>query len=115
MMFQPVLELTHNHGTESRPEFKSLSPSSLFSFLLLTGLTDITMGMMMMLDREEGLVTLASWVSPPPPFFFLFPPFGYAHCDEVDDLNASCEWLESEGVTFRKRPQDGNMKSKESL
>jgi hypothetical protein len=34
-----------------------------------------------------------------------------ANIDEVDDLNASCEWLEAEGVVFRKRPQDGNMKS----
>lgn len=30
----------------------------------------------------------------------------------VDDLNGACEWLESEGIPFRKKPQDGNMKSK---
>lgn len=28
----------------------------------------------------------------------------------VDDLNAVCTWLESKGVAFKKKPQDGNMR-----
>jgi lactoylglutathione lyase len=28
----------------------------------------------------------------------------------VDDLEAACLWLEEQGVTFKKKPQDGSMK-----
>lgn len=28
----------------------------------------------------------------------------------VDDLTSACAWLESQGVTFKKKPTDGNMR-----
>ena len=60
-MFQPVIELTHNHGTENRADFKYHN------------------------GNDDGFL--------------------------VDDLDAACAWMEAEGVTFRKRPQDGNMRN----
>jgi len=71
-MFQPVIELTHNHGTENRADFKYHN-----------GNDD---------DAGQGR--------------------GFGHTGFlVDDLDAACAWMEAEGVTFRKRPQDGNMRN----
>merc|ERR1711934_904582 len=66
-LWQPVLELTHNHGTEKDPDFQ-----------VHTGNTD---------------------------------PVGFGHIGYlVDDLDAMCAELETAGVEFHKKPQDGLMK-----
>lgn len=71
-LFQPVLELTHNHGTESRPEFQYHN-----------GNDD---------DKGQGR--------------------GFGHTGFlVDNLEEACVWLEEQGVAFKKRPQDGNMRT----
>lgn len=68
---QPVgmLELTHNHGTESDPNFKGYA----------NGNTD--------------------------------PGRGYGHIAiSVDDVGKACARLESLGVPFKKKPDEGKMK-----
>lgn len=69
-MFQPVLELTHNHGTENQPDFKYHNGN----------------------DDEAGQGR------------------GFGHTGFlVSDLEGACQWMEEQGVTFKKKPQDGNM------
>lgn len=37
-------------------------------------------------------------------------PQGFGHiCFTVPDLTAACEWMDRNGVTFQKRPEDGRM------
>lgn len=37
-------------------------------------------------------------------------PQGYGHiCFTVPDLQAACEWMDANGVAFKKRPEDGRM------
>lgn len=70
-LFNPVLELTHNHGTETKPDFKYHNGN----------------------DTGEGQIQ------------------GFGHTGFLcNDLNLSCKELEEQGVTFKKKPQDGNMK-----
>jgi lactoylglutathione lyase len=70
-MFRPVIELTHNHGTENRPDFKYHNGN----------------------DTDEGQLR------------------GFGHVGFlVDDLDESCQFLESQGVSFKKKPSDGNMR-----
>ena len=64
----PVLELTHNHGTESQDGFRHHS------------------------GNEE-------------------PNKGFGHIGFlVDDLDSFCDALEQNGVEFKKKPSEGNMK-----
>jgi len=64
-----VLELTHNHGTETDASFKGYASG----------------------NDEPGK--------------------GFGHIAiSVDDVQKSCDRLESLGVRFKKRPQDGKMK-----
>ena len=64
----PVLELTHNHGTESQGGFRHHS------------------------GNEE-------------------PNKGFGHIGFlVDDLDSFCDALEQNGVEFKKKPSEGNMK-----
>ena len=66
-MFHPILELTHNHGTENDENFSYHN-----------GNTD---------------------------------PRGFGHIGFlVDDLDKSCEYLESNQVSFKKKPSEGNMR-----
>eukprot|EP00286_Rhodomonas_abbreviata_P027268 CAMPEP_0181307172 /NCGR_PEP_ID=MMETSP1101-20121128/10724_1 /TAXON_ID=46948 /ORGANISM="Rhodomonas abbreviata, Strain Caron Lab Isolate" /LENGTH=340 /DNA_ID=CAMNT_0023413343 /DNA_START=73 /DNA_END=1095 /DNA_ORIENTATION=+ len=70
-MFGPVLELTHNHGTEDQPDFKYYNGN----------------------DEGPGQVR------------------GFGHTGFLcDDLEAACASLESSGVAFKKKPQEGNMR-----
>lgn len=70
-MFQPVIELTHNHGTENNEAFKYHNGN----------------------DQDQGQVR------------------GFGHVGFlVDDLDKACEFLEANGVPFKKRPQDGMMR-----
>lgn len=69
-MFGPVLELTHNHGTENDAAFSYHNGN----------------------DTDAGQVR------------------GFGHTGFlVDDLNAACAMMEASGVTFKKKPEDGNM------
>lgn len=66
-MFHPVIELTHNHGTENDPDF----------------------------SYHNGNTE----------------PRGFGHTGFlVDDLQAACNYLEENGVTFQKRPEEGKMR-----
>ena len=66
-----VLELTHNHGTETQPDFSYHNGN----------------------DQDKGQTR------------------GFGHVGFlVDDLEATCAWLESEGVSFKKKPADGSMR-----
>jgi lactoylglutathione lyase len=70
-MFHPVLEMTHNHGTENNPNFKYHNGN----------------------DQDEGQLR------------------GFGHIGFlVDNLLSACDYLESEGVAFKKKPQEGNIK-----
>eukprot|EP01038_Epipyxis_sp_PR26KG_P009998 gene9998-13450_t len=70
-MFHPVIELTHNHGTENNPSFKYHNGN----------------------DQDEGQLR------------------GFGHVGFlVDNLDEFCEYLEQQGVAFKKKPQDGNMR-----
>lgn len=70
-MFGPVLELTHNHGTEHKPEFKYHNGN----------------------DQEENQLR------------------GFGHIGFlVENLESACDYLESTGYNFKKKPQDGGMK-----
>ena len=71
-IFEPVLELTWNHGTEKDPEFSYHNGN----------------------DEDNGQIR------------------GFGHTGFlVDDLDGACQWLEENGVAFKKKPQDGNMKT----
>lgn len=73
-MFRPVLELTHNHGTESKPEFHYHNGN------------DNTE------EEKQGR--------------------GYGHIGYlVDDLEQACKYLDEQGVRFKKRPEEGSMRS----
>lgn len=66
-MFHPILELTHNHGTENDENF----------------------------SYHNGNTE----------------PRGFGHIGFlVDDLDKSCEYLESKQVSFKKKPSEGNMR-----
>jgi len=68
VLWQPVLELTYNHGTESDDAFRV----------------------------HDGNGT----------------PQGFGHTGFlVDDLEGCCNRMEQAGVTFKKKPSDGNMRS----
>ncbi len=70
-IFSPVVELTHNHGTEDKPEFKYHNGN----------------------DQDAGQLR------------------GFGHVGFlVDDLDAACQYLEEQGVAFKKKPQDGMMR-----
>jgi len=70
-MFRPIVELTHNHGTENNPDFKYHNGN----------------------DQDQGQLR------------------GFGHIGFlVDDLEKACQFLEEQGVPFKKRPQDGNMR-----
>ena len=63
-----ILELTHNHGTETQEGFSYH-------------------------DGNEQ-------------------PQGFGHiCFSVPDLDAAVKWFDSQNVTFKKRPEEGSMKS----
>lgn len=69
--FAPVIELTHNHGTENKPDFKYHNGN----------------------DQDQGQLR------------------GFGHTGFlVDNLTESCAFMEQEGVLFKKKPTDGNMK-----
>lgn len=71
-MYQPVLELTHNHGTENQegPCYHNGN------------------------DEGEGQIR------------------GFGHTGFlVDDLDSACEWLEGQGVSFKKKPSEGSMRT----
>lgn len=69
--FFPVIELTHNHGTEKDPDFSYHNGN----------------------DTDKGQLR------------------GFGHVGFlVDDLDAACADLEANGVTFKKKPSDGNMR-----
>jgi lactoylglutathione lyase len=73
-IFSPVLELTHNHGTESRPEFHYHNGNDNSE------------------EEKQGR--------------------GYGHIGYlVDDLEETCKYLDAAGVRFKKRPEEGNMRS----
>ncbi|CAM9402301.1 unnamed protein product [Ectocarpus fasciculatus] len=70
-MFRPVLELTHNHGTENDVSFKYHNGN----------------------DTAEGQVQ------------------GFGHTGFlVDDLAVACNTMMEQGVVFKKKPEDGNMR-----
>jgi lactoylglutathione lyase len=70
-MFPPVIELTHNHGTEHRPDFKYHNGN----------------------DTDQGQL------------------HGFGHVGFlVDDLDKACQYLEDNGVPFKKRPSEGTMR-----
>ena len=70
--YEPVLELTHNHGTENDETFSYHNGN----------------------DEDKGQVR------------------GFGHVGFLcDDLDKACEFLEKEGCAFKKKPQDGNMKT----
>merc|ERR1719163_390186 len=70
-VFEPVLELTHNHGTENDEDFKYHNGNS----------------------TDNGAIQ------------------GFGHTGFlVDDLEGACEWLEAQGVQFKKKPSEGSMK-----
>ena len=70
-IFSPVIELTHNHGTENNSEFKYHNGN----------------------DQDQGQLR------------------GFGHTGFlVDDLTSTCVYLEQQGVSFKKKPTDGNMK-----
>jgi len=72
MVFEPVIELTHNHGTEDQADFKYHNGNT---------------------EDEDALR-------------------GFGHTGFlVDDLDGACEWLEQQGVTFKKKPTEGNMRN----
>eukprot|EP01039_Chlorochromonas_danica_P007866 gene7866-8678_t len=72
-LFQPVIELTHNHGTENDPAFSYHNGNDE--------------------DLQAGKLR------------------GFGHVGFlVEDLDAACTFLESQGVPFKKRPQEGNMR-----
>jgi len=69
--YEQVIELTHNHGTESDADFKYYNGN----------------------DQDEGHTR------------------GFGHIGFLcDDLDAACAYLESEGCTFKKKPNEGAMK-----
>lgn len=71
-VFEPVIELTHNYGTEDQVDFKYHNGN----------------------DEENGALR------------------GFGHTGFlVDDLDGACEWLEQQGVTFKKKPTEGNMRN----
>ena len=73
-LFGPVLELTHNHGTENDEDFKYHNGNDE--------------------DIENGQIR------------------GFGHVGFlVNDLNDTCTFLEENGISFKKKPQDGNMHS----
>lgn len=70
MMFQPVIELTYNHGTEKLSDFKYHNGN----------------------DDDDGQGR------------------GFGHTGFlVDNLEATCDWMESQGVRFKKKPSEGSM------
>jgi len=70
-MFGPVLELTHNHGTEGQATFRYHNGN----------------------DQDQGQLR------------------GFGHTGFlVDDLDAACAWLETQGVAFKKKPLEGTMR-----
>ncbi len=70
-MFYPTIELTHNHGTESKPEFSYHNGN----------------------DTDKGQLR------------------GFGHVGFlVDDLDSACDYLEQQGMRFKKKPTDGNMR-----
>ena len=72
-MFEPVIELTHNHGTESNESFSYHNGND----------EDIPNGKLR----------------------------GFGHVGFLtDDLDGACAALETEGVVFKKRPTEGNMR-----
>jgi len=74
-MFGPVIELTHNHGTETKEVFSYHNGN----------------------DEDQAA---------DPPKLRGFGHTGFL----VDDLDAACAWLESEGVLFKKKPLEGTMR-----
>jgi len=78
-----TIELTHNHGTESDPEFKGYW------------------------SGNQG-----KDVSEDSPLFMKDGPVrGFGHIAfNVDDVYATCEVLEKSGVKFQKKPDEGRMK-----
>lgn len=70
-IFAPVIELTHNHGTEDKREFKYHNGN----------------------DQDAGQLR------------------GFGHTGFlVDNLDEACAYLEDKGVSFKKKPSDGNMR-----
>ena len=70
MVFEPVLELTHNHGTETQENFKYHNGN----------------------DEDEGQIR------------------GFGHIGFLtDNLDEACDFLEENGVLFKKKPKEGNM------
>lgn len=66
-----MIELTHNHGTESNPDFSYHNGN----------------------DDDKGQLR------------------GFGHVGFlVDDLEAACAYLDSQGVSFKKRPEEGGMR-----
>jgi len=71
MVYEPVIELTWNHGTEKDPDFHYHNGN----------------------DTDKGQAR------------------GYGHVGfVVDDLDAACAYLDTNGVTFKKRPSEGGMR-----
>merc|ERR1711957_442223 len=71
-VFEPVIELTHNYGTEDDKDFKYHNGNT----------------------EDDGAIR------------------GFGHTGFlVDDLDAACEWMEQQGVTFKKKPKEGMMRN----
>ena len=69
-VWDPVIELTHNHGTEDQEGFKYHNGNS----------------------TDDGAKQ------------------GFGHIGfTVEDVDAACAWLESKGVSFIKKPNDGKL------
>lgn len=70
-VWDPVIELTHNHGTETQEDFKYHNGNS----------------------TDNGALQ------------------GFGHVGFLtEDLDGACTWLESKGVKFMKKPNEGKIK-----
>ena len=117
-LFNPVLELTHNHGTEHQEDFSHFTGNE---------------------PERKGFGHIGFLVEvPPPPLSLPFPPFvcstmmlrvlavacvapcscyGMSYwCGLIllerhgQDVEATCVALEELGTSFKKKPMDGSMK-----
>lgn len=92
-MFRPVLELTHNHGTENDVSFKYA--------VSLKGSDSLSLTCMLFYRYHNGNDTAEGQVQ------------GFGHTGFlVDDLAVACNTMMEQGVVFKKKPEDGNMRGK---
>ena len=129
-MFGPIIELTHNHGTETDPTFKYdtilvyvWSPSSSYHHHHIT--TIIIDYHNLNHDAKVILVDVYPSLCHQHPLL-LFHSYRYYNGNDqdqdwqvrgfghvgflVDDLEAACVSLEEKGVLFKKKPSEGTMR-----